>query len=116
MKLTCHADLYQLNDILESCRLVKSVLKGFTNQCAGRCMVPTLTSMNFCEHLAAFLLGNAPHEGTIGTTPVEILFYQHVSLNQMGNPISGSHVVGKDIVFQVGPDLRDPCIRTSLSF
>jgi hypothetical protein len=48
--------------------------------------------------------------------PVEIPFYQRVSLSQTGNPISGSHVVGKDVVLQVGLDLRDPCIRTSLIF
>jgi hypothetical protein len=48
--------------------------------------------------------------------PVEIPFYQRVSLSQMGNPISRSHVVGKDVVFQVGPDLYDPCIGPSLSF
>jgi hypothetical protein len=48
--------------------------------------------------------------------PLEIPFYQFVSLSQMGNPISGSHVIGKDVVLQVGPDLRDPYIRTSLSF
>jgi hypothetical protein len=34
----------------------------------------------------------------------------------MGNLISGSHVIRKDVVFQVGPDLRDPCVRTILSF
>jgi hypothetical protein len=48
--------------------------------------------------------------------PVEIPFYQCVSLSQMGNPISGSHVIGKDVVFQIGPDPYDPCIGPSLSF
>jgi hypothetical protein len=48
--------------------------------------------------------------------PVEIHFYQRVSLSQTGNPISGSHVIGKDVIFQIGLDLRDPCIGTSLSF
>jgi hypothetical protein len=48
--------------------------------------------------------------------PVEIPFYQRVSLSQTDNPISESHVVEKDVVFQVGPDLRDLCIGTSLSF
>jgi hypothetical protein len=61
MELTCLAGLYQLDDILESCRPVKSMLKGFTDQRVGRCMVPTLTSMDFCEQLAAFFLGNAPY-------------------------------------------------------
>jgi hypothetical protein len=47
---------------------------------------------------------------------VEIPFYQRVSLSQTGNMINGSHVIGKDVIFQVGSDLRDLCIRTSLSF
>jgi hypothetical protein len=79
-------------------------------------VVPTLTSINFYEQLTVLLPGNAPHYDAICATPVEIPFYQRVSLSQTGNPISGSHVVGKDVVFQVGPDLRDPCIGTSLSF
>jgi hypothetical protein len=61
MELTCLAGLYQLDDILKSCRPVKSMLKGFTDQRVGRCMVPTLTSMDFCEQLAAFFSGNAPY-------------------------------------------------------
>jgi hypothetical protein len=79
-------------------------------------MVPTLTSMDICERLASLLLGNAPHWDTIGATPVEIPFYQHVSLSQTGNLISGSHIIGKDVIFRVGLDLCDPCIETSLSF
>jgi hypothetical protein len=47
---------------------------------------------------------------------VDIPFYQCVSFSQIGNPINGSHVIGKNVIFQVGLDLRDPCIRTSLSF
>jgi hypothetical protein len=61
VELTRLAGLYQLGDVLESCRLVKSIPKGFTDQCAGRCVVPTLTSMNFYEQLIALLPGNAPH-------------------------------------------------------
>jgi hypothetical protein len=61
VELTRLAGLYQLDGVLESCRPVKSVLKGFTNQRAGRYVVPTLTSMNFYEQLAALLPGNAPH-------------------------------------------------------
>jgi hypothetical protein len=106
VELTCLAGLYQLNDVLESYRPVKSVLKGFTDQRVGRCMVPTLT----------FLLGNTPHKDIIGAMPVERPFYQYVSISQTGNLISRSRVIGKDVVFQVGPDLHDPCIRTSLSF
>jgi hypothetical protein len=49
MKLACPANLYQLDDILEGHRPVKAMLKGFTNQHAGRSMVPALTSMDLCE-------------------------------------------------------------------
>jgi exosome complex RNA-binding protein Rrp42 (RNase PH superfamily) len=34
----------------------------------------------------------------------------------MGNPISGSIIIEKDVVLQVGIDLRDPCIKIGLSF
>jgi hypothetical protein len=61
MELACHADLYQLDDILEGCRSVKSMPKGFTDQRAGRCMVPTLTSMDLCEQLTTLITGNTPH-------------------------------------------------------
>jgi hypothetical protein len=61
VELTHLAGLYQLDGVLKSCRLVKSVLKGFTDQRAERCMVPILTSMNFCEQVAAFLPGDPPH-------------------------------------------------------
>jgi hypothetical protein len=61
VELTRLAGLYPLDDVLESCRPVKSVPKGFTDQRVGRCMVLTLTSMNFYEQLAAFLPGDAPY-------------------------------------------------------
>jgi hypothetical protein len=53
--------LQQLNDVLEGCRPVKSIPKGFTDQHVERCMVPALTSMDLCKQLAALLLGNAPY-------------------------------------------------------
>jgi hypothetical protein len=59
VKLARAAGLYQL--ILKGCRLVKSVLKGFTNQRVGRCMIPTLISMDLCEQLTTLLLGNTLH-------------------------------------------------------
>jgi hypothetical protein len=61
MKLACPACHYQLDSVLQSRRPVEAMPKGFTNQRAGRCMVPTLTSMDFCEQPAALLPGNAPH-------------------------------------------------------
>jgi hypothetical protein len=61
VKLTRPAAPYQFEGVLEGCRPVKSVPKGFTDQRAGRCMVPTLTSMDICEQVAAFFPGNAAH-------------------------------------------------------
>jgi hypothetical protein len=61
VKLTRLAGLHQLDGVLEGYMLVKSVLKGFTDQRVGRCVVPTLTSMNFYEQLVALIPGNAPH-------------------------------------------------------
>jgi hypothetical protein len=49
MELACHVGIYQLDGILEGCRPVKYVPKGFTDQRAGRCMVLALTSMDLCE-------------------------------------------------------------------
>jgi hypothetical protein len=49
MELACPIGLYHLDDILEGCMPVKSMPKGFTDQRAGRCMVPTLTSVDLCE-------------------------------------------------------------------
>jgi hypothetical protein len=116
VKLSRATGLYQLDDILEGCRLVKSMRKDFTDQRAGRCMIPTLASMDLCEQLTTFLPANTPHWDAIGATPVEIPLYQRVSLSQTGNPVSGCTVIGKDIIFQVGLNLCDPCIRTNLSF
>ena len=78
-------------------------------------MTSTLASMDLCEQLAALFLGNAPHEDTIGATAVEIPFYHRVVFSQSYYTLSGHIVIRKDIVFQVVPNLGDPCIRTSLS-
>jgi hypothetical protein len=61
MKLARVIGLYQVDDVLEGGRPVKSMPKGFTDQRAGRCMIPTLASMDLCEHLAAFHPANTPH-------------------------------------------------------
>jgi hypothetical protein len=61
VELACLTDLHQLDSVLEGYRPVKSMSKGFTDQRAGRCMVPTLTSMDLYEQLTALLPGNAPH-------------------------------------------------------
>jgi hypothetical protein len=68
--------------------------------------------MNFCKQVAALFLGDAPHEDAIGATVVEIPFYHPVSLSQSHYALSGYMVFRKDVVFQVVPDLRDPCIGT----
>jgi hypothetical protein len=61
MELAHLKGLYQLNYVLEGCRPVKSVTKGFTDQRAGRCMVPSLTSIDFYKQIATLLPGNASH-------------------------------------------------------
>ena len=68
--------------------------------------------MDLREQLAALFLGNAPHEDTIGTTAVEIPFYHHVAFSQSYYALSGHILIRKDVVFQVVPDLGDPCIGT----
>jgi len=70
--------------------------------------------MDLCEQVAALFLGDAPHEDAIGATAVEIPFYHHVSLSQSHYALNGYMVFRKDVVFQVDPDLRDPCIGTPL--
>jgi hypothetical protein len=61
VKLAHVVGLYQLDGVLESCRPVKSVPKGFTDQCARRRMIPTLASMDLCEQLTTFLPANTLH-------------------------------------------------------
>ena len=78
-------------------------------------MTSTLASMDLREQLAALFLGNAPHEDTIGSTAVEIPFYHCVAFSQSYYALSGCIIFKKDVVFQVVPDLGDPCIGTSLS-
>ena len=78
-------------------------------------MTSTLASMDLRELLAALSLGNVPHEDTIGAMAVEIPFYHRVAFSQSDCALSGHIVIRKDIVFQVAPNLGDPCIGTSLS-
>ena len=79
-------------------------------------MTSTLASMDLREQLAAPSLGNAPHEDTIGATVVEIPFYHRVAFSQSDYALSRHIVIREDIMFQVVPDLRDPCIGGSLSW
>ena len=78
-------------------------------------MTSTLASMYLRENLAALLPENASHEDAIGTTTVEIPLYHRIAFSQSHYSLSGHMVFGKDIVFQVVPDLGDPCIATFLS-
>jgi hypothetical protein len=48
-ELARSASLYQLDGVLEGCRLVKVMPEGFTDQRVGRCVVPALASMHLCE-------------------------------------------------------------------
>ena len=78
-------------------------------------MTSTLASMDLLEQLAALSLGNAPHEDTVGATAVEIPFYHRVAFSQPDYALSGHIVIREDVIFQVVPDLGDPCIGSSLS-
>ena len=78
-------------------------------------MTSTLASIDLREQLAALSLGNAPYEDTIGATAVEISFYHRVAFSQSDYALSGHIVIREDVVFQVAPDLGDPCIGASLS-
>ena len=71
--------------------------------------------MDLREQLAALSLGNPPHEDTIGAMAVEISFYHRVASSQSYYALSRYIIIRKDIVFQVVPDLGDPCIGSSLS-
>jgi hypothetical protein len=46
VELSHSVSLYQLNDVLEGCRSVEAIPEGFTDLRAGRCVVPTLASMD----------------------------------------------------------------------
>jgi hypothetical protein len=61
VKLAPTAGLYQVDGVLEGYRPVKSMSKGFTDQRVGRHMIPTLTPMDLCEQLTAFLSANTKH-------------------------------------------------------
>ena len=78
-------------------------------------MTSTLASMDLREQLAALFLGNAPHEDIVGTTAVEIPFYNRVAFSQSDYTLSGHIIIREDVVLQVAPDLRDPSIGASLS-
>ena len=71
--------------------------------------------MDLRQQLAALFLGNAPHEDTIGATAVEIPFYHRVAFSQSDYALSRDIVVREDVIFQVVPDLGDPCIGSSQS-
>jgi hypothetical protein len=70
--------------------------------------------MDLYEQVVALFLGDAPHEDAISTMAIEIPFYHRVSLSQLHYALSGCMVFRKDVVFQVVPDLGDPCIRNPL--
>jgi hypothetical protein len=76
-------------------------------------MTSALASMDLREQVVALFLGNAPHEDSVGATAVEIPFYHRVSLSHPNYALSRCLVFKKEIIFQVVPDLRDPCIGPS---
>jgi hypothetical protein len=77
-------------------------------------MASALASMDLCEQVVALFLGDAPHEDAIGATAVEIPFYHCVSLSQSHYTLSGCLIFRKEVIFQVVPDLKDPCIGTPM--
>jgi hypothetical protein len=70
--------------------------------------------MDLCEQVAALFPGYAPHEDAVGAMAIEILFYHRVSLSHPDYALSRCLVFRKKIIFQVIPDIGDPCIRTFL--
>jgi hypothetical protein len=76
-------------------------------------MTSTLSSMDLREQLTALLLGNASHVNVIGAAMVEIPFHHRVAFSQPHYAFCGRMVFRKDILLQVVPDLRDPCIGTT---
>jgi hypothetical protein len=77
-------------------------------------MTSALASMDLCEQVVALFPGDAPYEDTVGATAVEIPFYHYVSLSHPDYRLSSFLILRKEIVFQVVPDLGDPCIETFL--
>ena len=71
--------------------------------------------MDLRDQLAALFLEKAPHEDTIGAMAEEFPFYHRVAFSQSYYALRGHIIIRKDIVFQVVPDLGDPCIGSSLS-
>jgi hypothetical protein len=70
--------------------------------------------MDLCKQGTALFLGDAPHEDAIGAMAVEIPFYHCVLLSQSHYTLSECLVFRKEVVFQVVPNLGDPCIGTPL--
>jgi hypothetical protein len=77
-------------------------------------MTSALASMDLREQVVAFFLGDGPHEDAVGATAVEIPFYHRVTLSHPNYTLSRCLVFRKEIIFQIVPDLGDPCIRTFL--
>src|SRR6185437_5382029 len=90
--------------------------KSLANKRARGGMTSALASMDLREQLAALSLGNAPHEDTVGAAAVEIPFYHRVAFSQSDYALSRHIVIREDVMFQVVPDLGDPCIGSSLSW
>jgi hypothetical protein len=72
--------------------------------------------MDLREQLMTLLLGDAPHENVVGTTVIEIPFYHRISFSQPHYALCRHMIFRKDIFLQVIPDLRDPCIETTLRY
>jgi hypothetical protein len=62
-------------------------------------MVTALASIDLCEQLVAVFLGYALHQDIVDATPVEIPFYQCISLSHPNDLLSRYMLISKDVVF-----------------
>jgi hypothetical protein len=79
-------------------------------------MTSALPSMDLHEQLTTLLLGNASHVNVVGATAVEIPFHHRVAFSQPHYAFCRHMVFRKDILLQVVPDLKDPCIGSTLRY
>ena len=78
-KLTSFTCSNQLSGAFERCRLVKSLLKGFLDQCSMRGMGPKDSSMDVMEQNNALGLGDTLEKNPISSSLVEGVVYHLVT-------------------------------------
>ena len=98
----------QVSGVLEGCRLVEALLKGFPDQRAGRSVVPALALIDVGEVFAAFLPRDAPQEFAIGSPAMELTIDQDVAFFPSCKPLYSVIIVGKVVVPQVSDEVGHP--------